>query len=138
MYPFFLRLPQRQGVFRLPIWNNEPHSFNCFIYLWLISFPALAGQNTCLNELSKKDSSRVFFSLLSLRNNRLFQFSIKKKMILKKNWIWLKLRQYKLHLSNKCSENSPMNSLPTTSIWSVISIYTCSFINLGFIDIILY
>ena len=43
------------------IWNNEPHSFNCFIFLWLISLPALAGQNTCLNVLSNKDSSRVFF-----------------------------------------------------------------------------
>ena len=54
------------------IWNNGPHSFNCFIYLWLISFPGLASQNTCLNGLSNKDSSRVFFSLLSLRSDRLF------------------------------------------------------------------
>ena len=54
------------------IWNNEPHSFNCFIYLWLIFFPALAGQNTCLNRLSNNNSSGVFFSPLSQKTFLVF------------------------------------------------------------------
>ena len=37
------------------------HSFNCFIYHCLILITDLAGQNTYLNGLSNKNSSRVFF-----------------------------------------------------------------------------
>ena len=36
-------------------------------------------------------------------------FQLRKKWSLKKNQIWLRLKQYKLHLSNECSENSPMD-----------------------------
>ena len=38
----------------------------------------------------------------------LSSFQSRKNDLEKKNRIWLRLRQYKLHLSNECSENSPM------------------------------
>ena len=61
------------------IWKYEPHSFNCFIYLWLISFTALAGQNTCLNGLSNKNSSRVFFLFSAPGVTDFSSFQSKKK-----------------------------------------------------------
>ena len=96
---------------RCTIWDNEPHSFNCFIYFLLFLVLALEYLKYLPEWEIQKYSSWTFFSLVSLRHDIIFSVRKKKNDFERNNLILVKLRQNKVYLRNECFEVSPMQRM---------------------------